>query len=258
MGTCLGTCLAGYYQNQAICSPCASICLTCSNLTACLSCNTSSTLNIYFSEQYICISAASCMPGYYIDSTYGPLLCSKCISPCLSCLNSSYCVSCLFGINYKGSCKSNCPTGFFTDSSNSTNIKCSPCSVTCFSCVSSATNCSSCFSSFYLKNATCVSSCGEAFYLDSTIFKCFSCIAPCYNCSSAALCLSCINNSYILYYGQCLTVCPDGTYNSNQTCLPCPPTCLTCHLTNSIASCNLCINSMFMSMSQAGRCLSSC
>lgn len=160
LGSCLGSCLNGYFQNQTACSPCSTTCSTCSNSTSCLSCNTSSYLNVYFPSEYTCISASSCSVGYYIDSSFGPLLCSKCLSPCSSCLNNSYCLSCLLGINYKGSCKSNCPTGFFTDSSNSSDIKCSSCSGICFSCIGAATNCSSCYSSMYLKNGSCVGSCG--------------------------------------------------------------------------------------------------
>jgi len=258
MGLCLGSCLTGYYQNQGTCSPCAAICLSCSNLTACLTCNTTSTLSTYSPELLTCINPSSCAAGYYIDTSLGSPLCSKCTSPCSSCANSSFCLSCLFGINYKGSCKSNCPTGYFTDNSNASDIKCSACSATCFSCISSANNCSSCSSSLYLKNGTCVSNCGEAFYLDSTIFECFSCISPCYNCSSASICVSCVNSSYILYYGQCLMVCPDGTYNSNQTCQSCPSSCLTCRSTNSTPTCILCNSDMFMSNSQPGVCLASC
>lgn len=160
MGSCLSSCLSSYYENNSVCQACSLICLTCSNFTACLTCNTSSSLNIYYPDNLACISASSCLSGYYIDSTFGALTCTKCVSPCLSCTNSTYCLTCFSGLNYKGSCKSNCPTGYYADISNPTDSKCSACSSVCFSCMGNATNCTSCYSAFYLKNGSCVSNCG--------------------------------------------------------------------------------------------------
>jgi len=161
-----------------------------------------------------------------------------------------------------GSCKSSCPSGYFVNESNSAIPFCQTCSADCLKCVTSSTYCTSCNATMYLKNNTCVSNCGDGYYLDMTIYACFICVSPCNTCSAVSTCTSCQNSSYILYFGQCLTSCPDGTYSANSSCFSCPNSCLTCYLNSSINStnalCNKCIVGLYMSSTETGVCLSAC
>lgn len=58
-----------------------------------------------------------------------------------------------------------------------------------------------------------------------------TCGSTCHECSSS-LCTGCFNSTYTLLFlfwkNQCLGGCPNGTYNSNNTCIACHSSCLTC------------------------------
>jgi hypothetical protein len=75
--------------------------------------NASTPLNVYFPSQLTCRPASNCPNGYYLDSSYGWLQCVSCLPPCITCNNSTICLSCTFGIIYKGTYKSSCTSGYF-------------------------------------------------------------------------------------------------------------------------------------------------
>lgn len=153
----MNLCPDGWFEDNSTCLACPSTCLTCINETACLACNTSSPTPTYLRDLYQCISTQSCGEGYYIDESYGWPLCLKCESPCRTCINSSYCLTCLSGLNFMGTCKSICPSGYYSPANTP---ECLSCDASCVRCSVVSTNCTACNASSYLKNGSCVSSCG--------------------------------------------------------------------------------------------------
>ena len=92
----------------------------------------------------------SCMVGYFLSNAG----CTACPTPCQSCLSSSFCLNCKTS-NYlnlnTNLCASNCPSGYYADTST---LSCNLCSSNCLTCSSFATNCNSCSSGFYLSACT--------------------------------------------------------------------------------------------------------
>lgn len=84
--------------------------------------------------------------------------------------------------------------------------------------------------------STCINSCPNSTYLDSTINLCITCSPNCTNCTSALNCMSCSSSS-ILYQGYCISSCPSGFTNINQTCLPCLTGCRLCGPMYNCTSC---------------------
>ncbi len=108
---------------------CNSLCVECSSVL-CTQCELT---NLYTQDAY-CVY--TCSSGYYIfdnlTNIYNPhscvqqcpvgtyprstdLTCALCVSPCLSCLNDNYCLSCI--VNYflteQNTCVQNCPYRYF-------------------------------------------------------------------------------------------------------------------------------------------------
>lgn len=95
---CTNSCPTSYYPNitNYLCTPCNIICLNCSFLPDnCTSCNLLSA-NIYLkkiSDTSTCVS--SCPTYYFPDISQNPVICTICISPCLTCNNASNCLTCI-------------------------------------------------------------------------------------------------------------------------------------------------------------------
>ena len=66
------------------------------------------------------------------------MLCSVCLSPCQTCLNASFCLTCSSGMVLAGACLSLCPDGWFELSG-----QCLVCNSTCRTCLN-ASACLSC------------------------------------------------------------------------------------------------------------------
>lgn len=92
-GVCSLTCITPSLVNlNGICVGCSSLCSTCVNTqTNCTSCDSTSLNPYYFNSR--CLS--TCPSTYFNDAVL--FTCTKCPSPCETCLNSSIhsCVSCL-------------------------------------------------------------------------------------------------------------------------------------------------------------------
>ncbi len=153
------------------------------------------------------------------------------------------------------------------------------CSSICKTC-SSTTFCTSCYTSTYLYNGSCLATCPNGTFANTTSLVCDLCIWPCGNCQSTIFCLSCLDSSKFLVNGDCvpcsspcascslsisnctacitststpyifnftcLTLCPPNYYSDNAThsCSLCASPCLTCHgPTNS--SCLSCIGGYY-------------
>jgi len=156
--TCL-TCFTGYALNNLTnsCDPSVSCsatnscslcplgyalinhtCLKCSE-TSCLRCNPTNLAECRL-----------CNETYFLDTDNSN--CSSCLSPCLTCLNSKVCVSCV--------------KGFLMGEINSIpNGICSACNSNCATCIKTATFCTSCSANFSLVGVKCVSNANIGFNL---------------------------------------------------------------------------------------------
>lgn len=128
-------------DNALTCDSCVG-CVTCSSSTVCTSCRSSDHL-------YLAQCLPVCPSGTYsntevVNST-SRLICTPCPISCPTCINSTYCLSC---INekylYQGICNTICPISTYPSTP-----RCISCPVTCKTCTS-ATNCLTCSSNYSL------------------------------------------------------------------------------------------------------------
>lgn len=212
---------------------CAAGCQVCLNQQLCELCETPNYMlsyacqancapYIHFLPNRTCLTA--CPSDYYQITSNGLKYCQTCSSPCLDCLNATFCLSCqqgFFYLNY--ACSTSCPTGYYASSSTRTCISCiSPCK----SCTNQ-TNCLSCAVGFW-NGSVCTNSCPSGQFGDTTTLTCSACDSSCLTClGSASSCTSCIS-SLLFHNGQCLTSCPARYFSSNGRCSNCQPPCYTC------------------------------
>ena len=191
-GTCDdGECFVGYQKFQGL-----------SNCTACMyGCSSCSIYDL---------SCHSCPEGQFGT----PGSCQVCDSSCLTCSNTTVCLSCQRGSNLINNTCYAIPAGCATLSL--TTGTCSAClqgyNLSNNQCVLDTT-CSA--------NSTCVT-CGQGFYFPSA--SCTLCPAVCTQCPAIANCFTCnpLNTS------KCLK-CLDGYYlSANAICTPCPAGCPLC------------------------------
>jgi hypothetical protein len=154
--------------------------------------------------------------------------CEGCPFPCASCLNYTYCASCLTSYYLFGSrCFSSCPLGYYPDNSSS----CLSCPAHCQSC-SSAALCSYCATNYYLLNGTCATACPLGMYPGTQALtsydECQACQSDCANCTAYDYCATCLG-SLIQFNGLCLSSCPIFYYSLNgSVCAQCSSYCTTC------------------------------
>jgi hypothetical protein len=110
-----------------------------------------------------------------------------------------------------------------------------------------------CNSSTFLKSGSCLSSCGDAFYADTTNRACIARTSPCILCTISTVCTSCDNTTF-LKSGSCVSSCGSGFYEdtTNRICTACISDCITC-LDSS--SCSLCDSNSYPNW---GVCISYC
>ena len=290
-GTCIGSCPAGSFQNSSTtCADCSNGCSSCTSLSFC----------------------SACIQHYFLSANQ----CSICDASCLTCggsLNTN-CLSCNPGIYlYQGSCFASCPTGSYQFSSTT----CANCPLSCSSC-SSLSNCAACNSAYYLSGVqclscnpscltcngglannclscipgsllyqgSCVASCPNGSYQNSSN-SCSNCSPECSICASLSSCSGCTSNYYLsgtqclscnpscltcngglannclsctaggfLYSGTCVTSCMVGTYqSSSNTCSNCNAGCSAC---SSSTLCSACISGYYLSGTQCLSCNPSC
>jgi len=175
-------------------------------------CVANCTVYIHFIPNRTCLT--SCPSDYYEITSSGLKYCTNCVSPCLDCLNSSFCVSCVSGYYYYNyTCQLTCPNSYYSDNSTSS---CKSCISPCKTCTNQ-TACLSCSQGFW-NGSTCINSCLSGYFGDTINFICSICSSSCLTCiNSATACTSC-NSSLIYYNMECLTTCPTRYYNYNNTC----------------------------------------
>lgn len=105
----------------------------------------------------------------------------------------------------------------------------------CQSCVGpDITDCLSCITSYYLKSdpgpSSCVTSCLDGYYKNTTTFTCQVCDPKCKTCfgNGKNQCLSCQTGENLLENTCINTDCPAGYFCEKFVCLKCDATCKTC------------------------------
>ena len=216
-------------------------------------------LTNYYLFNNTCIS--TCPNQYYGNVT--SLICVSCISPCYTCSNNTFCLSCSINFLYNGTCvnSGNCPTSYFADINT---LSCLACSSNCLTCQYIAIYCTSCkqnSSATLLQNSTCVASCSSTSTYAGTfggIAACVLCLSPCQTCSNATYCLSCVSG-YMLSGGSCSTSCTAGYFfnSSLVDCQACSAGCLIC---NSAQFCQICKADYYILSTNdtANQCVTSC
>jgi hypothetical protein len=153
-------------------------------------------------------------------------LCTPCYYTCLTCSNSTGCLSCSSANNryLNGSqCLPN--SGYYDNSVNQSALQCvSPCA----NCIS-ASSCLSCVGGYYMSGTSCLAcliqycfnctsasnciSCQLGYYFDSITNKCEVMICNDVNCgfcpASPAVCVQCFSGFYVINQ-VCVTRCGDG------------------------------------------------
>lgn len=226
-------------------SACGSNCAECANNIYCFVCAGSYVLlnnqcatgcgSLFVQMQgsrTFCVAA--CSDQFFPSIQNSVRNCQACISPCLTCLNATSCLSCVAGQDrfyddLQNAClgvNQNCSAGFFKDT---TAFVCAKCITPCLTCDSSV-NCLSCAVGFF-KDNICLGTCPSGYFANQANSRCDICAAICATCSnSAANCLSChATDSRFLLNSQCLSGCPSGYYTLNGSeCRLCHPSCSTC------------------------------
>jgi proprotein convertase subtilisin/kexin type 5 len=244
-------------------------CVQCTSASVCSKCTQIAGVNYYLNAT-ACLSI--CPTGTLgITDGSGDLVCTACTGPCATCSGAiTYCLSCTSGnvLYYtEATCSAHCPDGEYDGGSGA----CKPCAIYCKTCSSSALDCQSCKSlggvGYYLSGTSCLISCPEGTFKNSSALTCDVCPSGCPSCFGPTLadCYSCTSNAtdtfYLVYGTSTCGACPDGQYAVNATmkCMLCASTCLTCSVTST--SCLTCSFSsllgahLYLSGSQ---CLMSC
>lgn len=185
-----------------------------------------------------CVVASACPSG-----TYGNInnyQCSSCLSPCATCSSATICITCIqYYIFSNGFCISNCAVNQIP-----LNGICTNCTSPCSTCIDYLTYCLSCLTlnpPVFLSGSSCLNTCPDTFYANSSSLICASCVPPCWTCTSTLTCLSC-NSTTHFYQNRCLINCPSGYAPLNNVCTACASPCETC--SNSISFCLTCVTNI--------------
>lgn len=232
--TCSQTCPNGQYSNATSykCLLCDVNCLTCTGTsTSCVTCGFSSIGADLFLYGTSCL--LTCPVGFFANKATST--CDACDPGCSVCTGATLndCSKCRT-VNNSGTltpyykevtntiCGTTCPTGQFI--SSSINNTCAVCDPGCIACSISSANCTinACSTGFFYfaLNSSCISTCPNNYYANSTTGICTQCTAGCQLCSGGGLtaCTQCqITAANVSYYkiidiNTCTTVCPPGQY----------------------------------------------
>ena len=237
---CIPKCPAGTFQttnvnNVKICSPCSERCLTCTSLTSCQSC-----------VKPLLLNGDKCVDECPNGTANVNDVCRPCTDSvnCLKCSSDDLgkCIDCkdeLFLLD--GTCKENCPQGYYNNTVDKT---CKKCNTSCLSCTNS-TQCTVCASGYHFKEGTfdCV-----ICPLNTHVVvgdECRTCkVSYCDKCvaSDDKVCDVCAGNR-VLIDGECKESCPVGHYQVGQFCYTCSNGCIEC---TDETKCNKCSELMFL------------
>lgn len=231
---CVDKCPKGTRQNFHMCLDCPTNCANCSDDTTCLQCRH----GYIASSEGTCIQ--SCPPQTFHNKNTGT--CDLCNSTCEECdgPTGSDCTSC-GSIHYSlqnGACilNTSCPGGHYFDKLDMT---CEVCHVTCAECNGKGTaDCTACFPDYVLNHTICMPerNCPPGQYVDDD--SCSPCTDHCQQCDNPLTCERCVDNYFLMTeklrggeVSQCLQTCPEKWFASmsDQLCVECHETCLTCN-----------------------------
>ncbi|KAI1239706.1 Proprotein convertase subtilisin/kexin type 5, partial [Lamprotornis superbus] len=235
-GKCVQECPSHFYPEDKHCFPCHMDCKDCNgphsdDCTAC-------TFGLFVLYNGMCFE--ECPEG-------------TCERTCQTC-SSTACLTCRNGwiLNHHGHCTlpGYCsPTEYYIEETQT----CKSCHKKCFQCSGPTEHqCLSCANNRYLLNRTCVETCPDGYYADSTERQCSACHSTCDSCtrkhSSQCLsckldCLSCNTYFYLLHStNECVSSCPQYYYENkdNNICERCHSSCLTCEGKGAF-SCTSCV-----------------
>lgn len=251
--TCVSQCATGLYPDTSIdpttCVACQSPCATCTSAVVCITCVS----GYYFLGNTTCTTTCTNFTTIANNSTR---VCDPCSAICLTCVGTiDTCTACASpAVYYNGSCQSSCPPG----GSLAPYLGiCTPCSSNCVTCLNAINNCTSCSlnSSFpFLVNNTCISTCPDYYYNQSSTGSCFSCVSAninCKNCSSISTCYSC-DTAFVLYNSNCINYVPTGYVNMSGVAVACSGDCRTCAVLPS--NCTACQNNSL----EGNNCVTNC
>ena len=229
-----------------------------SQTITCLDCNSTTAVNIDFtnSQRATCIS--SCPATTFRAVSTNQNICTTCSITCSTCSTStpSLCNSCLSTMYYllsNQSCYSTCPSHYWANSSTIPYV-CISCDSTCQECIGSlptqCINCNTVYgnSTSYFYQNQCLATCPIGTYADISKL-CQNCNNMCYTCNGglATNCLTCNTtgtNKYFMNGNKtCTSACPTNGYyaDASYTCQSCDSTCYTCNGTtiNNCLTCNI-------------------
>mgnify|MGYP001221568529 CR=1 FL=1 len=133
------------------------------------SCVDNCTIYYHLTTNRTCVTTC---PYTFYPISYGnnSKYCQPCASPCIGCIDSNKCLSCItnkYLLLY--SCIDSCPDGYYA---NKIINQCMPCISPCKTCINQ-TNCLSCSLGYWdsIKNI-CTSQCSDKYYGNSTTNKC--------------------------------------------------------------------------------------
>jgi proprotein convertase subtilisin/kexin type 5 len=196
---CVASCPLATYPDNGQCLSCPSPCNQCSlnnGQILCLTC-----VSGYYLLNGKC--STTCPSGYYQSAS--TQTCIACLSNCLTCNNSTGCLTCANSIYTAPSCTGNCSSGLYW---STTTNSCVSCYSTCATCYGGSSNqCSSCKNvsgvAYYLYGSQCLSVCPTGYY--STGLFCYQCtVANCQTCLNGNTVANCSNctTGYILVYSS--------------------------------------------------------
>jgi hypothetical protein len=263
--TCVSTCPSRYYQNiySHSCEACASTCQQCyGQPTTCTGCISTAQNPQYF---YLGACYSSCPAGTY-TSGYNCLPCDSTLF-CATCsLSATNCTSCAYdSVNSItkyleqpgwGTCIDSCPvSGSYTIKDVVNKVCVAGCDQ---NLVLINNECTYCANSEFkvIANSSCVVTCPDYYYGDTTNYLCAQCDASCLTCSGpyAENCTSCSSTATLRYWllNMCWSVCPGGYYanDTSNACQICPTNINCGNCTYSAASsaviCTSCAYSYFL------------
>ena len=219
------------------CIQCHTSCQECigSSDDQCISCAQS-----YFlvSETKTCVT--QCPPKLQADSASRECLPWQAF--CSSWTGTSFttCAQCIAPFYlFNGTCVKNCPSELvYRDEQNR---ECKPCNEGCLTC-SYGGSCLSCKSSYFMHDTNnspqCVRICPVGTLAQNSTRQCRQCHHTCRLCSglTSQECTDC-NSDRFLFNNMCLTECPQGYYNMEGVCFPCPAGCITCISSRTCITC---------------------
>ncbi|CAG9317981.1 unnamed protein product [Blepharisma stoltei] len=229
-------CPNGTWNDGRYCQACNETCSSCTNQDTCTSCIDTTNMNLIQGTCSCKDPSSSLNPasglceyqaGYYMENS----ICYACQPPCKTCINSTFCSSCL-GSNMTladgiCSCPANstfsladgvchCIIGYFLDQSQvcqSCFLGCATCNdSSCLSCMDPGAMtiqngvCSCRFPGAHFNSTTNKCDCPVGMFRNGS--ECFSCSDGCLSCTSETECLSCFeprefDYPYTLISGSC-------------------------------------------------------